>query len=550
MSKEGSCFDLQNYYPKELEIFSISEDAKEITLFMKSCSVCYTCPNCGCKTDQFHGTHRRKVQDLPMLGKCVMLYITLHEFQCINPNCSTSSISENFHGFLNAYSRMTERLVDFILTIALETSCEATARILKTMKIKISGDTVIRLLLNRYSKQESPICGARIGIDDFAYKKRHTYGTVIVEEETHQVIAILDGRDGNTLKEWLKQNKQVTTITRDRANAYTKAIEEVLPNAIQIADRFHLHQNLLEAVRKVMEKEIPVTTSISLEDNSIQIKSSSHEKAVKKTTENVKGLTNAEKTRFQRILQIQELSQEGYSSCEIARRIGIDRRTVTKYRTGNIAILCRSHKRSCLHAYKDLIINHLQNGLTQAEIIRQLRKLGYQKTNATARSYINQLCETYKINVKKYTSLPTTPIGENNRIKIASITKKHIFESLWMNRKLNLQHYQIVWEKYEVLPQLETCIREFRAIFSKRSIPLLYLFIEKYKQSTLKEIARFANGLEIDIEAVENAVVSDLSNGFVEGMNNKIKTIKRTMYGRCKPLLLKAKLMYQIPQQV
>lgn len=342
----------------------------------------------------------------------------------------------------------------------------------------------------------------------------------------------------------------MTTITRDRANAYTKAIEEVLPNAIQIADRFHLHQNLLEAVRKVMEKEIPVTTSISLEDNSIQIKSSSHEKAVKKTTENVKGLTNAEKTRFQRILQIQELSQEGYSSCEIARRIGIDRRTVTKYRTGNIAILCRSHKRSCLHAYKDLIINHLQNGLTQAEIIRQLRKLGYQKTNATARSYINQLCETYKINVKKYTSLPTTPIGENNRIKIASITKKHIFESLWMNRKLNLQHYQIVWEKYEVLPQLETCIREFRAIFSKRSIPLLYLFIEKYKQSTLKEIARFANGLEIDIEAVENAVVSDLSNGFVEGMNNKIKTIKRTMYGRCKPLLLKAKLMYQIPQQV
>ena len=118
-----------------------------------------------------------------------------------------------------------------------------------------------------------------------------------------------------------------------------------------------------------------------------------------------------------------------------------------------------------------------------------------------------------------------------------------------MNGTLSVKQHQILWEKYKLLPELETCIREFRAIFFKKSMPLLYLFIEKYKQSTLKEIASFANGLKVDIEAVENAVASDLSNGFVEGTNNKIKTIKRTMYGRCNPLLLKAKLMYQIPHQ-
>ena len=99
-----SQFDLQKCYPEELEILSISEAEEEITLFMKSRSVSYTCPNCGCKTKQYHGTHRRTVQDLPMLGKRVMLQITLHEFQCMNPNCPTSSVSENFHGFLNAYS--------------------------------------------------------------------------------------------------------------------------------------------------------------------------------------------------------------------------------------------------------------------------------------------------------------------------------------------------------------------------------------------------------------------------------------------------------------
>ena len=160
---------------------------------------------------------------------------------------------------------------------------------------------------------------------------------------------------------------------------------------------------------------------------------------------------------------------------------------------------------------------------------------------------MNQLCATYEINLQKYTSLTTISIGESERIKVDYITRKNIFEYLWMNRKLSEKHHQALWKKYKILPQLEVCIREFRAIFSKKSMPLLYLFIEKYKRSTLKEIASFANGLEMDIEAVENAVSSDLSNGFVEGTNNKIKMIKRTMYGRCKPLLLKAKLMYQIP---
>lgn len=261
-----------------------------------------------------------------------------------------------------------------------------------------------------------------------------------------------------------------------------------------------------------------------------------------------KEFTNTEQARLQRILQIQELSKEGYSSCEIARRMDMDRRTVTKYRTGDASLLCRSYTRSCLHSHKDFILKCLQNGLTQAEIIRRLKKLGYQKTNANARNYMNGLCKEYGINSQKYTSLPTVSIKED-RIKVDYITRKSIFEFLWMNGTLSVKQHQILWEKYKLLPELETCIREFRAIFFKKSMPLLYLFIEKYKQSTLKEIASFANGLKVDIEAVENAVASDLSNGFVEGTNNKIKTIKRTMYGRCNPLLLKAKLMYQIPHQ-
>ena len=106
-------------------------------------------------------------------------------------------------------------------------------------------------------------------MDDFAFKKRHTYGTIIVDETTHKPVAILDGCDGKTLKEWLSKNKHVKTITRDRASAYSAAIKEILPDAMQIADRFHLHQNLLEAIRNTINSVLPNDIRIPTDSNII-----------------------------------------------------------------------------------------------------------------------------------------------------------------------------------------------------------------------------------------------------------------------------------------
>ena len=130
------------------------------------------------------------------------------------------------------------------------------------MNIKVSGDTIIRLLTKRYEQQEEPVCGEVIGVDDFAFKKRHRYGTIIIDEETRKPVAILDGRDGKGVKDWLQQNKHIKAITRDRASAYAAAIQEILPDAMQIADRFHLHQNLLEVIQNSLNSLIPASIKI------------------------------------------------------------------------------------------------------------------------------------------------------------------------------------------------------------------------------------------------------------------------------------------------
>lgn len=263
MMKSGSMLCLNKFYPeKDLKIVDIGQQKDKIVIRMKSISKTCSCPKCNCTTNKYHGMYHRKVQDLPILGKRVQLEIASHEYECINDGCEVTSFAETFSGFLNTYSRMTERCADFICTLTLETSCEGCARICHTLGIKVSGDTVIRLLLKRYDSFPAPEAGDVIGVDDFAYKKRHTYGTIIVDGKTHEPVILLDGRNGDTLREWLKHNKNIKVVTRDRASAYAKVIAEELPDAMQVADRFHLHQNLLEAIKKALNHELPATINI------------------------------------------------------------------------------------------------------------------------------------------------------------------------------------------------------------------------------------------------------------------------------------------------
>ena len=259
----NTMIDLQSFFPTDcLRIDSLEESENTITIKLKSITNNSRCSKCGRETSQYHGTYVRKVQDLPIFGKTVHLNVTAHEYSCINPECGAKTFVEDFDGFLQYYSRMTERCSDLICTLALETSCEGSARICKAMGIKTSGDSIIRLLIKRYENQPSLTCGAIVGVDDFAFKKRHTYGTIIVDEATHKTVALLNGRDGDSLEEWLKSNQHVKAVTRDRASAYAKVITEVLPDAMQIADRFHLHQNLLDTIKQVLNREIPATIKI------------------------------------------------------------------------------------------------------------------------------------------------------------------------------------------------------------------------------------------------------------------------------------------------
>lgn len=264
MNSDISKLDLHSFYPEELfEINECSVDKTGITIKLKSKKKVCECPRCHQISDHYHGTYSRRVQDLPVLGKNTSVVITAYEYECLNEHCPTRTIVDHFDHFLGYYGRFTERCEDFVATLALETSCEGASRICGHLGIQISGDTIIRILKKRFSQMEVETAGNAIGIDDFSVKKGNTYCTVVCNADSHKPIAVLNGRDGSALKDWLKNNKHVKTVTRDRASAYAKVIQEEIPDAMQIADRFHLHQNLLEVIKKCISSSLPQTLKIS-----------------------------------------------------------------------------------------------------------------------------------------------------------------------------------------------------------------------------------------------------------------------------------------------
>lgn len=159
--------------------------------------------------------------------------------------------------------------------------------------------------------------------------------------------------------------------------------------------------------------------------------------------------------------------------------------------------------------------------------------------------YMNKLIQNQGIEITVYRSSSIEAIECKKQLnKFDHLSRREIFRFLWMSEDILPKHRDYLMVNYPIIWELYKCVKEWRRVFKEKSLPQLYLFIDRYKESELKPLAIFATGLEKDLEAVENAVMSDLSNGFVEGFKNKLKMINRTKYGRCGQKLLTAKLMY------
>lgn len=245
-------------------VYNTEEDKKTMNIYVKSKPHGCKCPVCGVESEKIHGTYERVLQDTPIRCKQTYLHANVYKYDCENPACKRKVFMEDLP-FAKASATRTDALNTLILGVAMFLSNEGASKVLRYLGITISNDSIQRLY-NRIEFVDDPDV-EEVGIDDVAIRKGQTYATAIYDVKDHRLLALLDGRDAETLKIWLKEHTKIRVVARDRASAYASAINEVLPECTQVADRFHLLQNLLGYLKEIFKDELP--SSIYLKDGNV-----------------------------------------------------------------------------------------------------------------------------------------------------------------------------------------------------------------------------------------------------------------------------------------
>lgn len=253
-----------NIFGNDFKVYDYKEFEDKNIYYLKSMILKCACPTCGAISNKLHATCTRIIQFIPFNLKPTYINVNLYKFECINNDCPTKIFRQDIK-YCGPKQKFTYELKCLIFAISLFLSDETTSKILKLIGINVSNDTVRRLYQNIEISDNVDIEG--VGIDDVSIRKGMRYATVVYDMKDHSMLALLDGRDGETLKEWLKNHKKIKMVARDRATAYANAISAILPEAIQIADRFHLFQNLVDRFKEIFKREIP--EEIYILDNKI-----------------------------------------------------------------------------------------------------------------------------------------------------------------------------------------------------------------------------------------------------------------------------------------
>jgi hypothetical protein len=246
---------------------------------------------------------------------------------------------------------------------------------------------------------------------------------------------------------------------------------------------------------------------------------------------------------------IQGYLAQGYAPKQIRGLMHTSYARIRRYATGNAYNMCRFNKpgSSVFDKYRTEIIELLNQNLPKTEILEKITTLGYTGKMTAIKDYCYKLIVELQIQYTPKKNTIGVIVPKNQKPDVHYVTRQDIFKHLWSGEKLEEEtDVDYLFNKYSSLVELKRCINNFREIYIYKNPKLLDWFIAIYSQSSVKTIASFVKGLLIDIDAVRNSVTSSLSNGFVEGNNNRSKAIKRIMYGRAKIDLLSAKVIHGI----
>jgi len=492
------------------------------------------CPSCGRASVRVHDRYERRLQDLPLTGRGVRILLSVRRFVCAEPSCSRRTFAEQIPGLTSPYARCTDRLGELLDRIGLALAGRAGARMATAL-----GLTAGRMrLLNRVRAMPDPLYDTPrvLGVDDFATKRGQSYSTVITDGETHQVIDVLPGRDAGPLTRWLADHPGIEVICRDRSGAYAEAARAGAPHAQQVADRFHLWQNLGQAVEKCVtahRDQLSAITPPPKRETTAQEADGAPRSAASDTAPTGR---LAERARAHHAL-VHGLLSEGMGLRAITRHLGWGRHTVRRYARAvrwQDAVTGRHARTSRLDVHRaDLQrrIDETDGAITVKELCAELAAQGRPVPYTSLRDWARSRLEW-----------PTAPARPPAPPSVRKVTG-------WLTRRpssLDEDEHQQLKAVLNTCPELARAhqlVRDFGDMLTQQTGVLLPAWIEDATAANLPGLTGFARGLTGDLDAVTAGLTLRWNSGGTEGAVNRIKKIKRQMYGRAEFDLLRKMIL-------
>lgn len=203
------------------------------TIDIQSTGASSLCPGCGTVSRRIHSRYSRQLFDLPIAGRSVLLQANVRRFRCGVVTCGWRIFTERFDAsVLTPWARRTTRLEGLVHHLGLALGGRPGASFARRLLLPVSNDTLLRVVRRRGCPQAPP--PKVIGVDDWAWRRNHRYGTIICDLERRRPICLLPDRESATTQAWLSQQPQITIIARDRGGAYALAAARALPHAVRL----------------------------------------------------------------------------------------------------------------------------------------------------------------------------------------------------------------------------------------------------------------------------------------------------------------------------
>jgi transposase len=531
---------LLSIVPAALEISRVLPTTADVTIEASLARSPVACPDCGLPSRRLHSHYPRVLRDLPWQGRPATIRVMARRFRCLNLLCARKTFAERLGSVAPTSARRTARLGDLQRHVAFALGGEAASRLSKRLAISTSPDTLLRMAAKPAMAETSPPTPKILGVDDWAWRRGQRYGTILVDLERNEVIDLLPDRQAETLAEWLRQHPGIEVVARDRAGAYADGIRQGAPEAVQVSDRWHLLRNLGDAVRAVVDRhhgdlrraakqmDDPMPTPLAEEEAS--------EPVIRRVTAGQRRSQDAHARRHSRYEEAARLQSTGISISGIAQSLGVERKTIRRWLgAGRAPTWNMPPRESILTSHLDHLDSRWAAGCHNvSRLWRELVTLGFSGRPGVVYRWAEARDRT-KPRVSLRHKDGNRQVGSNRQFAQQLMADIH---------GLPKAERDFVSHLLDQVPPVAEAIavaKRLNALLRRKTGETLTQILDAAASTALKE---FAASLRRDIPAIQAALDLPWTTSPVEGQINRLKMLKRTMYGRAGFQLLRARVLH------